>query len=85
MRLREFFYDHEDNENEDDEENEPKSKSNRQWTPSEGQNRWLDLIQYITEVKNDIINGLKRDFKMNITKAEENALKSLTPSNVRSY
>ena len=75
MRLKEFFYDHEDNENNDDEENKPKSKSNRQWIPSEGRNRWLD--QYITEVKHDIINGLKRDFKMNVTKAEENGLKSL--------
>ena len=40
-----------------------------------GRDRWLDL--YILEVRDDIIKGLNKDFKMNITKQEDKALKEL--------
>ena len=39
-----------------------------------GRDRWLDL--YIQEVRDDIIKGLNEDFKMNITKQEEKALRN---------
>ncbi|KAK3106951.1 hypothetical protein FSP39_003763 [Pinctada imbricata] len=82
MRLKEYFYEREnDRDNSETQETDKmkKQNANRQWTPAEGRNRWLD--QYVTEVKNDIIKGLKRDFKMNVTKGEENALKSLMNDN----
>ena len=34
-----------------------------------GRDRWLDL--YIQEVRDDIIKGLNKDSKMNITKQED--------------
>jgi hypothetical protein len=48
---------------------------NRNIVSQPGRDRWLDL--YIQEVGDDIIKGLNKDFKMNITKQEEKALKEL--------
>jgi hypothetical protein len=48
---------------------------NRNIVSQPGRYRWLDL--YIQEVGDDIIKGLNKDFKMNITKQEEKALKEL--------
>ena len=57
-----------------------KTTKKSSWTPKEGRNRWLD--QYIQEVKNDVIKNLKkRDFKINITKQENKAMKDLLEDN----
>jgi hypothetical protein len=37
--------------------------------------KWFDT--YIEEVKDDVLNGLHRNFKMNITPSEEKAMKDL--------
>lgn len=69
MRLREYFHDKE----ESNQYSQRVGKSS--WTPSEGRDKWLD--QYIREVKDDVISGLRKNFKMNITTAEEEALRDL--------
>jgi hypothetical protein len=38
------------------------------WTPNSGRDRWLDM--YVEQVRDDIIKGLSKDFKMNITNNE---------------
>ena len=73
MRLKEYFYSEENENNENTEDRRFKKKST--WTPKEGRDKWLDL--YIQSVKDDIINGLRRDFKMNVSKAEEKAMRDL--------
>ena len=45
------------------------------WTPPKGRDPWLDL--YTEEVSSSIIQGLKREGKPNLSKAEEDALLSL--------
>ena len=79
MRLREYFYGREEEQDDDEDDLIKKKVKKSNWTPAEGRNRWLD--QYLVEVKNDIMNGLKRDFRMNITKLEERALKTLMNDN----
>ena len=72
MRLREYFY----KEEEVDSANECKTKKKQSlWTPNAGRDKCLDT--YIHAVKNDIISGLKRNFKMNLTREEEMAMKTL--------
>ena len=78
MRLREFFFDQ--NEKEDvltDDQKQynfiKKNKSN--WTPPTGRSKWLDL--YLKLVKNDIISGVKQKYRINLNRAEEEALQDL--------
>jgi hypothetical protein len=78
MRLREFFFDQ--NEKEDvltDDQKQynfiKKKKSN--WTPPTGRSEWLDL--YLKLVKNDIISGVKQKYRINLNRAEEEALQDL--------
>ena len=78
MRLREFFFDQ--NEKEDvltDDQKQynfiKKKKSN--WTPPTGRSEWLDL--YLKLVKNDIIFGVKQKYRINLNRAEEEALQAL--------
>ena len=76
MRLREYFY----KEEEVDSANECKAKKKQSlWTPNAGRDKCLDT--YIQAVKNDIISGLKRNFKMNLTREEEMTMKSLLNDN----
>ena len=75
MRLREYFFDkNEDQDLEIDPKND-KFKPKSDFTPSSGRDKWLDI--YIKEVRDDIIKGLRKDFKMNITPNEEKALREL--------
>ena len=48
-------------------------KNRLDWTPNSGRDRWLDM--YVEQVRDDIIKGLSKDFKMNITNNEEKALR----------
>jgi hypothetical protein len=50
-------------------------KKSSDWTPHSGSDRWLDI--YVEQVRDDIIKGLSKDFKMNITNNEEKALREL--------
>ena len=50
-------------------------KKENRWTPEPGRNRWLDA--YIDEVKEDIISGLSRNKKFNLTKQETAAFQEL--------
>jgi hypothetical protein len=52
-----------------------KLKKESIWTPDKGRDKWLDT--YIEEVKDDVLNGLHRNFKMNITPSEEKEMKDL--------
>ena len=72
MRLREYFF---DNENEEQDQEYSKQRKSSDWTPNSGRDLWLDL--YVETVRDDIIKGLHRNFKMNITENEEKALKEL--------
>jgi hypothetical protein len=72
MRLREYFFD----ENDKDQDLEySKLKKSSDWAPTPGRDCWLDL--YVQVVRDDIIKGLRKDFKINITNQEEKALKEL--------
>ena len=75
MRLREYFYDEENEDNEYKHDEYSKFHKSNDWTPSPGRDRWLDM--YIQEVKDDIIKGLNKNFKMNINEQEETALREL--------
>jgi hypothetical protein len=70
MRLREYFFDDKDQDQE-----YSKFKKSSDWTPNSGRDRWLDM--YVEQVRDDIIKGLSKDFKMNITNNEEKALRDL--------
>lgn len=72
MRLKEYFY---TDENNNFDTGEILFKKRSTWTPDKGRDKWLD--SYIQEVKDDVIKGLHRDFKMNITSSEEKAMKDL--------
>ena len=50
-------------------------KKSSDWTPNSGRDCWLDM--YVEQVRDDIIKGLSKDFKMNITNNEEKALREL--------
>ena len=85
MRLREFFYD--DNVEDSNVEKHGNTeccsfenviesrKRNKIWMPPAGRDQALDL--YIQIVKDDILKGIKKNGKMNVTVTEEQALKSL--------
>jgi len=78
MRLREFFFDKENETTELATESllykfKENKKSN--FTPGKGRDTWLDL--YIEMVKNDIVNSLKKVGKMNVTVEEQKAFQSL--------
>lgn len=73
MRLREYY--HEDNSSTGNYMTSSVGKKSSTWTPNSGRDKWLDY--YIENVKNDIVKGLTRNFKMNIAKGEEKALRDL--------
>ena len=79
MRLKEYFYDTDDNSEAVEKGDKFKLKKKITWTPREGRDKWLD--QYIKEVKDDIIRGLRRDFSKNITRSEEEAIRQLFHDN----
>jgi hypothetical protein len=70
--TKEYFYNEEMN---DFNEKDIKFKKQSTWTPEKGLDKWLDT--YIEEVKDDVLNVLHRNFKMNITPSEEKAMKDL--------
>ncbi|XP_052212148.1 uncharacterized protein LOC127831197 [Dreissena polymorpha] len=74
MRLREYFY-AEDAEHRTREDEHQYKKKASTWTPKAGRDKWLDT--YIQAVKDDIICGLKRKFKYNLSKSKEQAIKEL--------
>ena len=75
MRLREYFFDNESNNESFDTQEKITIGKSKTWTPEEGRDKWLD--EYIRQVKEDVIRGLKRNFSSNITRAEEKAMKEL--------
>ncbi|XP_052261675.1 uncharacterized protein LOC127865763 [Dreissena polymorpha] len=74
MRLKEYFYS-EDAEHRTREDEHQYKKKTSTWTPKAGRDKWQDT--YIQAVKDDIICGLKRKFKYNLSKSEEQAIKEL--------
>jgi hypothetical protein len=72
MRLKEFFHGRYTG---DYEEPEPWKKKKSYFTPESGRDRWLDT--YIEVVKNDVLQGLNKSCEMNISDAEQVALKDL--------
>ena len=72
MRLREYFFDDKD---QDQDQEYSKFKKSSDWTPNSGRDRWLDM--YVEQVRDGIIKGLSKDFKVNITNNEEKALREL--------
>jgi hypothetical protein len=60
--TKEYFYNKEMN---DFNEKDIKFKKHSTWTPEKGRDKWLDT--YIEEIKDDVLNVLHRNFKMNIT------------------
>jgi hypothetical protein len=70
MRLREYFFDDKDQDQE-----YSKFKKSPDWTPNSGRDRWLDM--YVEQVRDDIIKGLSKDFKMNSTNNGEKVLREL--------
>jgi hypothetical protein len=75
MHLREYFFDNESNNESFDTQEKFTIGKSKTWTPEEGRDKWLD--EYIRQVKEDVIRGLKRKFSSNITRAEEKAMKEL--------
>ena len=77
MRLREYFYQEDEDPIAEEEEKEgeksDKKKKSSNFTPGRGRNRWLGT--YIDCVRDDIIAGLKANVKWNITKEEKIAMK----------
>ena len=45
------------------------------WTPNSGRDCWLDM--YVEQIRDDIIKGVSKDFKLNIINNEEKALTEL--------
>lgn len=79
MRLREYFFD-KNNSNSHEYNNKFKAEKKRKsFTPLPGRDKWMDL--YIQNVKDDIIQGLRKNSKMNITKEEENAMREILNDN----
>ncbi|XP_052262490.1 uncharacterized protein LOC127866129 [Dreissena polymorpha] len=74
MRLKEYFYSEDAEHRTRNDEHQYKKKTST-WTPKAGRDKWLDT--YIQAVKDDIICGLKRKFKYNLSKSEEQAIKEL--------
>ena len=72
MRLREYFYDKEDNR---EEEEDPWRKKKGTFTPTPGRDKWLDA--YIDAVKSDVINGIQKKVESNLAKEERKALVNL--------
>ena len=72
MRLREYFFDDKDQDQDQDQEYS-KFKKSSDWTPISGRDRWLDM--YVEQVRDDIIKGLGKDFKLNITNNEGKTLR----------
>ena len=75
MRLRKYFYGREDIDDDDEDDIIKKKVKKSNWTPAEGRNRWLD--QYIVEVKNDIMNGLKKGFQDEYNKTRRTGIKNI--------
>ena len=67
MRLREYLFDDKD---QDQDQEYSKFKKSSNWTPNSGRDRWLDM--YVEQVRDGIIKGLSKDFKVNIANNEEN-------------
>ena len=74
MRLREYFFDDKDQDQE-----YSKFEKSSDWTPNSGRDRWLDM--YVEQVRDYIIKGLSKDFKMNSTNNGEKVLRELLYDN----
>jgi len=74
MRLCEYFHDtgSSDDALEDDDMMYKKESS---WTPGAGRDKWLDA--YITAVKDDVISGLRKKIKLNMSCDKEQAMQQL--------
>ena len=72
MRLREYFR---DRDAEEDDADECRYKKESSWTPNAGRDKWLDA--YIKAVKDDVISGLRKKVKLNMTQAENQAMRDL--------
>ena len=70
MRLREYFYD-----NNKKHQTATNDKTSRAWTPGSGREPWLDL--YIQTIKEDIVKNIRTQFKKNLNRREEAAMKDL--------
>ena len=70
MRLREYFYD-----NNKMHQAATNDKTSKTWTPGSGREHWLDL--YIQTIKEDIVKNIRTQFKKNLNRREEAAMKDL--------
>ena len=75
MRLKEYFFTEEEEDAPPEMDKPYRKKKPSTWTPKAGRDKWLDA--YIKAVKEDVIAGLNRNFKLNITNEEERAMKEL--------
>ncbi|MGH0138568.1 UNVERIFIED_CONTAM: hypothetical protein FKN15_072990 [Acipenser sinensis] len=75
MRLAEYFFNENISDSEGNYEHGIKVNSTSTWTPPDGRDKWLDM--YIEVVKQEIIVGLKKRCKLNLTNIEEQALTEL--------
>jgi len=75
MRLKEYFFTEEEEDGPPEMDKPYRKTKPSTWTPKAGRDKWLDA--YIKAVKEDFIAGLNCNFKLNITKEEERAMKEL--------
>ena len=73
MRLREYFFGQDKKEKKPEEKFTEKKKS--EFTPEKGRDTWLDT--YIEVVKSDVIAGLTKAKKLNLSKQENTAMHEL--------
>ncbi|XP_058872877.1 uncharacterized protein LOC117966565 isoform X1 [Acipenser ruthenus] len=75
MRLAEYFFNENISDSEGNYEHGIKVNSTSTWTPPDGRDKWLDM--YIEVVKQEIMVGLKKRCKRNLTNIEEQAMTEL--------
>ena len=75
LRLKEYFFTEEKEDGQPEIDKPYRKKKPSTWTPKAGRDKWLDA--YIKAVKEDVIAGLNRNFKLNKTMEEESAMKEL--------
>ena len=74
MRLREYFFDREEDEETEKKEEKWKKKESF-FTPEPGRDKFLDL--YIEAVKDDIVMGIRSKVDANLSREEQKALTTL--------
>lgn len=75
LRLKEYFHKDSQDQNYINDVNEWEKKKSKNWSPTDGREKDLDV--FINNVKSEILNGLKRDHKMNLSTKEKKSLQGL--------